>query len=768
MSTNNEEYGRKTLGHAVEAYAKPLSIPRRKSMRMLQNLFQLLHLRTNQTFLDGISASEMQITALMGEWWMRQHDDILEQVKMGLFTYVISGEPESSREAEIRKLRELVPAVDRPILDFVSSELADPAHPSYINETPEDHEIRFATTDLSQYHYNMIRCCENELSCSPSYTEFFDTNIFLTAALARMSYACLSSLRTEHDKDSSYPTAPITLDILRNGKWWHDIPTIQNPCPWLDEGSQDQLSTDPAGNLPRYLWDIAAERIVTVATLRQTSIDYAIVSHTWGRWRKGGKGTRVAGVDLWRVPENTRFDVTELPEMLKAAGFAEQYVWFDLLCIPQDCSDDRLAEECKLEVARQATIFRNAKTAVAWLNDIENWIPLQATLHWFGIRWLMKTTTDPHWFKGIEISLQVAKMLASNSCGLLVGGSGTMEERLPGWMSSLWTLQESVMRPDMLLLSKAWRPLTIDYALPITIGDLVALVYADSESFEENSNDYKPPGAKELESCLNKTSMTYITSGNRMKSLIMGRSRVCSNSRAEAIMSVAGATDWYLGKTVDQFREIRNRDDTDLVCGLYPLDFVNELRNKIGPGFFMCFHEIATVDWVRNENDGSMERVTLQGSMLPFTPSQLNDGQLFKTFTHDSGYPAHPSVSTWTIQSDGSVVLPQVGILATNLPYETNKHAHMLASTYIIGNDPKGINRRSSDAMGVDLLAHIRKFEGEAVAICTMEARWGIIIHRPERGHGAFVKAGVFWVPDYDRIEDVDIPESTEVIWLVV
>lgn len=768
MSRPNEVYERKTLGLAVEAYVRPSSLPRRGDMRMLQNLFRILDLRLDQTFLTSLSTKEMQTTALIEEWWTRQHDDILDQAKIGLFTYVISGESDRSRATEIQKLQQLVPTADQPTLYFVISELADPAHPAYKNETREDFDIRYAATDLSQYHYNMIRCCMDELSCRPLYGNVFDDNIFRLAALARMSYACLSSLRTEPNDGSQHPTAPVTLDCLRNGTWRPDIPTFPNPCPWLENAAQDETSTDPAGNLPRYLWDIEAQRTVTVATLRQSSIEYAIVSHTWGRWRKSGNGTKVEGVDLWHVPENTRFDVTQLPKMLKSAGFAEQYVWFDLLCIPQDCSDNRLAEECKLEVARQATIFRNAKTAVAWLNDIEFWGQLQATLPWFGIRWLMKTTTDPHWFKGIEVSLEVAKMLASDSCGLLVGRSGNMEERLPGWMSSLWTLQESIMRPDMVLVSSAWRPLTINYALPITIGDLVALVYADSETFEENSNYYKPPGAKELTSCLTRTAMNYITSGNQMKSLIMGRSRVCTNSRAEAIMSVAGATDWYVGKTVDQFREIRDHYNTDLVCGLYPLEFVRELQNKIGPGFFMCFHEIATVDWVQNENDGSMERVELKGSMLPFTPSHLNDGKLFRTFAHDSGYPAHSSVSTWVIQGDGSVVLPEVGILATNTPYESNRHAHMLASTYIIGNDPKGINRGSSDAMDVDLLSHIRKFDGEAIAICTMESRWGIIIHRPERGHGTFVKAGVFWVPDYDRRDGIEIPESTEVNWLVI
>jgi hypothetical protein len=54
-----------------------------------------------------------------------------------------------------------------------------------------------------------------------------------------------------------------------------------------------------------------------------------------------------------------------LGERLNGLQCGTRYVWFDLFCIPQEGG-----EIMAREIARQALIFRNAKVAVAWLNDI--------------------------------------------------------------------------------------------------------------------------------------------------------------------------------------------------------------------------------------------------------------------------------------------------------------------------------------------------------------------------------------------------------------
>lgn len=84
---------------------------------------------------------------------------------------------------------------------------------------------------------------------------------------------------------------------------------------------------------------------------------------------------RVDGVENWLIPENEIFNVKNLPQILVDVPTKTSYVWFDLLCIPQD----RFARALK-EIVRQATIFRKAQYAIAWLNTIEHWSGLKGAV----------------------------------------------------------------------------------------------------------------------------------------------------------------------------------------------------------------------------------------------------------------------------------------------------------------------------------------------------------------------------------------------------
>jgi len=86
--------------------------------------------------------------------------------------------------------------------------------------------------------------------------------------------------------------------------------------------------------------------------------------------------------------------VTSLPAQLEAA-FTSGYVWFDLLRIPQDRSERAL-----VEISRQAGIFGNAASVVAWLNDINSWRIMQDVLTWFGLFYLHTNVAvkDGEWY----------------------------------------------------------------------------------------------------------------------------------------------------------------------------------------------------------------------------------------------------------------------------------------------------------------------------------------------------------------------------------
>lgn len=100
------------------------------------------------------------------------------------------------------------------------------------------------------------------------------------------------------------------------------IDTCIEPCLWLE------FKRGKAG-YPHYLWDVQARSTITA---QETDIlpEYICISHTWGRWLKEKEPfVAVSGVP-WLVPQNTRFRVEDLPELLER-NFPGMFVWLDLL-----------------------------------------------------------------------------------------------------------------------------------------------------------------------------------------------------------------------------------------------------------------------------------------------------------------------------------------------------------------------------------------------------------------------------------------------------
>lgn len=123
---------------------------------------------------------------------------------------------------------------------------------------------------------------------------------------------------------------------------------VVHQCPWLDQ----QREHDPE-NLPHFLWDSESCKTIETSSLDHYPI-YTVISHTWGRWAKDEPPADIDGVP-WKVPQNWRFEVLELPQILNNLPSKTRYVWFDLLCIPQDFSI--LGAK---EISRQAQIFQGA------------------------------------------------------------------------------------------------------------------------------------------------------------------------------------------------------------------------------------------------------------------------------------------------------------------------------------------------------------------------------------------------------------------------
>jgi hypothetical protein len=168
-----------------------------------------------------------------------------------------------------------------------------------------------------------------------------------------------------------------------------------SPTPWLNPTIP--ANKDRPRECPRFLWDLKKRKNIDTNNLSEVP-GYTVLSHTWGRWRKivNGKpsSVRVDGVQ-WPVPENTLYDVLELPAKLEC--LANQWprtpcLWFDLFCIPQDGAGPEMMEIQKAELASQAVIFDRATIGSIWLNEIETWSPLEDAILWLLLDYLGRHT----------------------------------------------------------------------------------------------------------------------------------------------------------------------------------------------------------------------------------------------------------------------------------------------------------------------------------------------------------------------------------------
>ncbi|RDW58345.1 hypothetical protein BP5796_12275 [Coleophoma crateriformis] len=547
---------------------------------------------------------------------------------------------------------------------------------------------RGAKISESLYHGYLFFLFRQEFN--PMYWDYNLKNTFLvrlrllrirTLSIANSQRIAYVALGAElHKKGKVEPpafSAPYTGSIFK-------------PCPWLE--SQFSKTEQPL-----YLWDRESGCTVKSATLAD-SPKYICISHTWGRWRKAK--IKIPGVP-WLVPQNQKFEVAEIPQHFRSLQFAERFIWFDLFCIPQD--ESREADE---EISRQAVIFRQASACMAWIHDVQSWEGTSSALNWLGFAFL-DNTTQLCWekFEGMKAD---AKERADQLSELLPGYSplGPRANDVPKesqkigpnvWFSSLWTLQEAALCPDLLLLDRNWKPLTDAAGVHLGLSTLLGFVDTVADTWMEG----KRPDASQLanpdifmnklrtspiwdshapdrwptsaESLRRLSVITRLDSALRVPTptglFIMANLRQCSDERAPAIMSALGVTDWYQNDVIQK----RKKCNKKKVLDAYPLSFVREAAHKFGAAFYGSWSPIAREIPVKWNPEG----LRGAGSMLPFTRPKD------KLYHGIGGVPEnspfnivdHPSVKTWVINADGSVRMRSAGIIAAkgqskNIPYE--------------------------------------------------------------------------------------------------
>ena len=504
--------------------------------------------------------------------------------------------------------------------------------------------------------------------------------------------------------------------------------SLDMPCPWL---ARETVRKE----LPFFLWDVEERRTVVVKNL-SSEPEYCCVSHTWGRWRK--EAIPIDGVP-WLVPQNEKFEVERLPEHLQQIRPSTRFIWIDLFCIPQDGS--KKADD---EINRQALIFQNASRCIAWINDVKQWNGTSKALDWLGISYLHATTSPGIYDTDtllhsigreaettselLSAQTDPAEVKKRHAAGLLSasGPRSALSDEVDtlvepvNWFSSLWTLQEAMLCPDITFVAQDWMPLKdrAGKAIPLDAlfisieivecvwfsgmpyktftegGILKYTKYSDLFKTGEHDSTKWPNGPRQLQELCMITRMENLLSFPSPIGLLMvANVRQCSDSRAPAIMSALGVTDWYKSET---------KSGRELVLHCYPLAFVKEAAAKLGASFYIMEPKKPEQHELFNRSQ--------KGSMMPFSATNgwfsrvLGMPNLYSDTSED-----HPAVKTWKIRRDGSVDIRQVGIVAS----ADNANAREFITSLHISDQVKDLPKGAS-LYAVSLL---REIYGQHVVI---------------------------------------------------
>ncbi|CAN9080865.1 unnamed protein product [Alternaria alternata] len=498
---------------------------------------------------------------------------------------------------------------------------------------------------------------------------------------------------------------------------------------------------------------------------------YVAISHTWGRWVISHP-IPVEGVP-WKVPQNSCFNVAELARILSCVPGGLDFVWFDLVCIPQDGSD-RGAKE----IARQAQIFRGARYAIAWLNSIESLDGLFSGMAWKALQFLKFGTGDGK--QRLDIAVRSAwdsfKAYGSGLYSPRPDGRNYKNWSLNPWFTSLWTLQEVCLRPDMWICVRDWSYLSSDGAVPVTMSGVVSMIELDATApAGEDDTSYR-----EFAIWRHRTGLLALLDLDQISIISLGDLRECSGRRAEAIMSVLGATTWYtdaLQQSIASGKNVVEELERDLVLGKYPVQFANELALKMPGSFFAAFDKTIFLA----SSDVGMQI----GSMLPFSRDRT---AYTPTSPHRFlGYAAEPviSIKSWVVQKDGTVKIPQATVISSKtmhnevlsriLPVQFfGRNVQVVTSPLPVDiesctgvpykkdewNDlHRWIHRRPAESYAVLMQYHHRREQSKVV----WTSLSGVILERV--GSGPLSKVANFIL--YDEKQIIDFFISENVNWIV-
>jgi hypothetical protein len=606
------------------------------------------------------------------------------------------------------------------------------------------------------YHYHLAKLLYSEFSHPGEGTprELYSA-ILHQARKDAAIYASCQRLATRY-----YQTHGSSVQHGSIVKRQADCPTPYGasvePCFWLESGEIEH------GGLPFYLWDV---REKTTRKVREIAIttgavpDYVAISHTWGRWmREHDPPVQLANVP-WKIPQNERFSVEDLPEILQTLPF--DYIWLDLLTIPQDGLSDELGSIQQTEIGRQATIFRNAIQVIAWFHDVHGWSTLRAAIRYLSLKFLVDSPSRAVDTDILTSSLNTASEDAALIPELLFESEDkkkvySIQRKPNAWFTSLWTLQETCLRPDMLLSTANWQMLEDPEGVPVALNDIVALSLVNAK---QHPTALQPVGVRELRQLISKTGLDNLLQLSQLSIITMGNGRHCFERRAEAIMSAIGATKWFEGTSKEQREE-------NLVIELYPLPFVEEVRKRIGSAAFFSstpvgweFHYV--LKKFCSEKRTKARKFEELGSLLPFGPGAHAIAFDIESNPH---MVEHPALESWQIEDSGCVRISLAGIVSSSCEDQATTPLRCIIVAPSAENDENVLFTQRDGNLHAWI--HSYKPESPNFAVCLLHSRLasrGILLRQMEQG--ILLRVGSYWQmepPEYA------MPESQLVDWLVM
>jgi hypothetical protein len=469
--------------------------------------------------------------------------------------------------------------------------------------------------------------------------------------------------------------------------------------------------------------------------------------------------------------------------MLSRLPFDVKYVWLDLVCIPQDGSDRQ-----RSEIARQTTIFKAAKYATIWLSGVANFDGIRSAVNWLSLAYLRfherQTNIDDVFATAIESqAIQtsgLARPLRDNIVRpetlLLPGKELNMEGgREPdGWFTSLWTLQEACLRPDMFVCDLHWNLLSVGQGtsrVPITLDNFVALFNLGWEGRDGKEPVDVPLSVKEVAGILMRTAMHKLLDLSAIDILTLGNQRYCKDpNRAKAVMSALGVVDWYKKDPLAYDAATPTTRPKFILTSGYPLEFVEAVKAKFGSLIFAA-SDISPIDLSNYRMDWRrrLKSTSLTATMLPFGSRPLQQRYLLM---NSFGIEDEPCVKDWVVNQDGSVSIKKASILAS---CPSTNSAQVTAWVQAV---PAGEYLREEVDIAEWLLSFRSSNEKHAICIFRRASIFchGIIIERVHSTKSGsrpkkFIKIGMFWFDvagEKGQQNVVEFPAQHDCDWLVI